>query len=64
MEDSCSSIVAKGIIKCKKIKSHLIYKIKIYDNFYCYDEFDNFLGKGELVNGNLKINYDSKKRSK
>ena len=56
MENNCSNTTAKGMIKCKKIKSHLIYKVKIYDNFDCYDEFDNYLGKGELVNGNLIIN--------
>ena len=58
MKKDCSNIKAKKNIKCQKNNSQKIYKFKIFNNFDCFDEFDNYLGKAELINGNLIIKKD------
>jgi hypothetical protein len=40
--------------KCK-LTTPIILKVKLHKNGDVYDEFGNYLGKGVLKNGELKI---------
>lgn len=55
----CAVIVSLPDLKCSDVKiPNRITKVKMDMEGNCYDQLDNYLGKGILENGILKITQD------